>query len=68
MQEQHAQLEARSGSLYLTALHGDPEDIRSESLTWLNGASLRPGMSRMMNSWSFEAPQSAKAMLAYQLP
>ncbi len=45
VQEHHARLEVRSGSVYLTALHGDPENIRSKSYTWLNGAPLRPGLS-----------------------
>ncbi|KAK9839564.1 hypothetical protein WJX84_008242 [Apatococcus fuscideae] len=50
VQEQHAELEMRGGSLYLTALHGDPEDIRSESFTWLNGAPLRPGVAYLLGT------------------
>ncbi|KAK9834361.1 hypothetical protein WJX84_010492 [Apatococcus fuscideae] len=48
--EQHALLETRSGSLYLTALKGDPESITSQSFTWLNGSPLRPGVAYLLGT------------------
>ncbi|KAK9834360.1 hypothetical protein WJX84_010492 [Apatococcus fuscideae] len=50
VQEQHALLETRSGSLYLTALKGDPESITSQSFTWLNGSPLRPGVAYLLGT------------------
>lgn len=41
---QHARLEWKNGQLMLTALGGNPDDLESESFTWMNENSLRSGV------------------------
>lgn len=48
MQQQHAQLECKGGRVFCTALAGDPDDLLSDTHTWLNGSQLRHNVAYLL--------------------
>lgn len=48
VEQRHAQLERKGGRVFITALAGDPDDLLSDTHTWLNDSELRHGVAYLV--------------------
>lgn len=50
--KEHAKLELKDNTVLCTALVGDPDDLLADTLTWLDGNQLRPGVAYLVKPGS----------------